>query len=285
MSLRVLNLKPMINKKIFLLLLGVFSSAVMNAQVVYFCNQPSMNGLPVDNATEFIFDANTAFLKVLLNNQKAFGVSHLIMNVFELQSDSFVSINENALAVNPNDIWTSTDYHFDHDGNYRFIFSDGKNELAKGDVKIDVNEDYYINSSDYWDSTSDSDYDYGYNDPTSTFYYIDSKVEFSLPGAFNSFESPTTTILISKGESTDVVCQVSNPKGLVTSKLLVDIYSGTKKDAYKHLIETKEIEVTDNPNSKTFTYSFSKKGDYMFSVYTADDIWINDGSVSIKYLH
>ena len=66
-------------------MLTAFSSFVLNAQVVYFCNQPSMNGLPVDNATEFIFDANTAFLKVLLNNQKAFGVSHLIMNVFELQ--------------------------------------------------------------------------------------------------------------------------------------------------------------------------------------------------------
>lgn len=264
---------------VFVILMLVMISEVSKSQVVYFCNQPPVNGLPVDNASNFNFETTSGFLKVLINNQKPFDSNKLMMTVKELISDSFVTVKQNVFSVDNTLPWVAEDYQFDHDGDFRFTFSDGVKEIATGDVKVDVNEDYY--PSDY----GNDDFSDSYTDPTSTMYYIDSKVEASLPDEAGNFQYSNSTFLVNKGETLNLVFKVSNPKGLITDMLYVDVYSKKGKDSYGNFIETKEISMSDNPNEFSFNDTFNKKGEYTISVYTHDNVWINDCYISINYLH
>ena len=281
MVIKFVSMKSVFKKGMFVVCFAIVACGNIRSQVVYFCNQPDVNGLPVENASSFNFETNSGFLKVLLNNQKPFALTQLKLVVKELIQDSFIIVKQNVIQVNSNSNFTSLDYKIDHDGDYRFIFGDGLNEIAKGDVNVQVNEDYYPQTQYYED-----DYGSDESDPSNTFYYVDSKVEASIPSYSNTFDYGSDSFLMDKDQGLDLIFQVTNaPKDIVTDMLYVDIYRKKGKDAYGDFIETKEVSIESGVQSTTFNYHFDKKGEYSVSVYTHDNVWINDSYFTIKFIH
>ncbi len=169
---------------------------------------------------------------------------------------------------------SSTDYKTDllwgEDGDYKLQIIENQIETASDYFSVDVNEDDLLNNS--WSD----DYNQ-YNDPSNTFYYIDSKVEF-----YNKLSDTSNFYLSTEQEFSvgNVTVYVTNNKPIITDELKVSVYleDGKKED----LIEEKSIPIISGVLNVSFQYYFGNKGTYLVSVYTKDDIWINDGTIKIK---
>jgi len=131
---------------------------------------------------------------------------------------------------------------------------------------------------------SDSDYSIDYDDPNSTFYYIDSKIKFCLD--LDSYQQPLdpgSSFNISKTKGSWIYVWVgNNGKKLATDQIIVDIYRKKGKD-YNDFVETVKYNITDTWPDTHFKYTFYKAGDYVFKMYTKNNVWIQDGYVTIGY--
>ncbi len=149
------------------------------------------------------------------------------------------------------------------------------------------NENNNTNNNDNSDTPkkdSDSDYNIDYDDPSSTFYFIDSKIKFCLDLDDNQEPlDPGTSYNVSKSKGSWIYVWVgNNGKKLATDQIVVDIYRKKGKD-YNDFVETVKYNITSTWPDTHFKYTFTKAGDYVFKMYTKDNVWIQDGYVTIGY--
>ena len=166
----------------------------------------------------------------------------------------------------------TTDIVWEQDGDYKLSVVGDQKEIVSDYYTINVNEEDALN-------TANSDEDYNqYNDPQNTFYYIDSKVEF-----YNEMNKNSEPVFNADNEFAigSVTVLVTNNKPIVANELKVSIYSEQGKKG-EELIEEKNIPMTSGVASVSFDYNFGNKGTYLVSVYTTNDVWINDGTIKIK---
>lgn len=115
-----------------------------------------------------------------------------------------------------------------------------------------------------------------------TYYYENSKIIFCEEVKNNEPVNASTSFIIPSTGGT-VTVQVNNGKALKTTQLIVDIY---KKPAggsdYTEFVETKRYDIESHWDRPYFSYTFSGTGEYKFSVYNADEVWINSATVTMK---
>lgn len=163
------------------------------------------------------------------------------------------------------------DINWKQDGDYKLSIMEGQKEISTNYYSVNVNEDDNLNISDLSD-------DYNkYNDPTNTFYYIDSKVEFYE--SVNEFNEPIN--LNSEFHLGNVSVLVSNNKPIIANELIVSVYK-LKGKSNQVKVDEKKIPFNSGDLSVSFNYYFGIKGSFLVSVYTNDDIWINDGNIKIN---
>ena len=67
-----------------------------------------------------------------------------------------------------------------------------------------------------------------------------------------------------------------------TSGVTLDIYKKKGGD-YDDFVETKNYTINPDKSAFYIEYTFYNAGDYKFKFYTDNSVWIQDGTVTIKY--
>ncbi len=113
-------------------------------------------------------------------------------------------------------------------------------------------------------------------------YYASSKIIFCEGVENNEPVNAATSFLIPSNGGI-VTIQVDNGKALKTTELILDVY---KKPAgsteYSEFVETKRYTIEATWNRPYFDYTFAGVGEYKFSVYNADEVWINSATITMK---
>ncbi len=269
-------------KKLFLLLGLAFISAsgiaqrgtnYSNAQVK-FCTDLDSKQYPQNPGSVFYISPKGSWVYVWLGNDRALNTTELKMDVYKKQGEEYSDFVESK-SYDITSTWEDTHfkYSFYKGGDYKVsIYNKEGTWIANGFVTIKVNVD----------TGNEEKKDDKYNDPSSTFYYMNSKVQFCLDLDDNQMpKKPGTSYIISKKGSW-IYVHVQNDKKLATSQLIVRVYKKKGKD-YKELIETKYYDIKPEWEDTHFKYTFYKSGDYKVSVSSKDDVWINSGYVKISY--
>lgn len=119
------------------------------------------------------------------------------------------------------------------------------------------------------------------NDPSTAFYYQNSKIRFServLPDGSLQNE----TVLFYIGEKGGyVTVTVESPQALATEQLLVYIYK-KRADAFTSLVSTKSFNTLKDWKVTDFKLFFTDAGEYNVKVYSKANVFINEAIVRIK---
>jgi hypothetical protein len=244
-----------------------------NAQVK-FCTELDTKQYPENPGSVFYINPDGSWVYVWVGNDRALNTSGLKMDVYRKQDGEYSEFVETK-NYDITSTWEDTHfkYSFYKGGDYKVsVYNKEGTWIANGFVTIKVNED----------TGKDKPKDDKYNDPSSTFYYMNSKVQFCLDLDNNEMPiNPGTSYIISKKGSW-IYVHVQNDKKLATSQLIVRVYKKKGKD-YKELVATKYYDIKPEWEDTHFKYTFYKAGDYKVSVSSKDDVWINSGYVKISY--
>lgn len=115
-----------------------------------------------------------------------------------------------------------------------------------------------------------------------TYYYDQSKIVFCEEVKNNEPVNPSASFIIPSTGGT-ITVQVDNGKAMKTTQMIVDIYKKpTGGSDYTEFVETKRYDIETHWDRPYFSYAFTSPGDYKFSVYNADEVWINSATVIMK---
>lgn len=243
---------------------------------VIFCEDVDASNNPHNEATSFTIPATGGYLTIYVDNaDKPFNITDLTVNIYKKGSGSDYDdlVDTKYYTISKTNTATFFEYTFYSKGDYMVEVNSGSGTW--------INTGYVTINMDGDNSSSSSGYDY--NDPNSTFYFIDSKVQFCTDvDSHGKAIDPGSTYYIDKSSGSYVYCAVENPKPFSTDQLTVKIYKKKGKD-YDELYDTKYYTISSDETDIYFKYSFYEAGDYQFKVYTKADVWVNDGYVTIKY--
>lgn len=268
-------------KKLFLLLGFALISATLTAQrgsqynnaQVKFCTDLDSKQYPQNPGSLFYISPQGSWVYVWVGNDRSLNTGGLKMDVYKKSGDDYTEfIESKSYDITPSWEDTHFKYSFYKEGDYKVsIFNKEGTWIANGFVTIKVSEDLGNKNNDD-----------KYNDPNSTFYYINSKVQFCVDLDDNQMPvKPGTSYIISKKGSW-IYVHVQNDKPLATNQLIVRVYKKKGKD-YKELTATKYYDIKPEWEDTHFKYTFYKSGDYKVSVSSRNDVWINSGYVKISY--
>lgn len=243
---------------------------------VKFCTDLDGNQLPKNPGEVFYISPTGSWIYIWIGNDKKLATTQLIVDIYKKKNgeyDEFVETKYYDITSTWED--THFKYTFYNTGDYKIsVYTKENVWINSGYVTIKSNSENSSNSSTKTDDK--------YNDPSSTFYYMNSKVQFCLNLDANQFPiNPGSSYNISKDGSW-IYVHVQNDKKLATSQLIVDIYKKKGND-YTEFVETKYYDITPTWSDTHFKYTFYKAGDYKISVYTKENTWINSGYVTINY--
>ncbi len=242
---------------------------------VKFCTDLDSEQYPQNPGETFYISPSGSWVYVWIGNDKKLATSELTVDVYRKKGNDYSEFVESKhYDITP----TWEDTHF----KYSFY--------TPGDYKVSIytkdnvwmNSGYVTIKSDNSDNNTSNTSDNKYNDPTNTFYYTNSKVQFCLDLDANQFPIDPGSVYNISPSGSWVYIHVQNDKKLATSQLTVDVYR-KKGDDYTEFVETKYYDITPTWSDTHFKYTFYKAGDYKVSIYTKEGVWINSGYVTIKY--
>jgi len=212
------------------------------------------------------------FVYVQVNNYgEALKTTEFIVDVYKKAGDSYSDFVETkTFTVSENNSATHFKYFPPSAGDYRMSV------YTKNSVWInDGYATFFLKGSGSTTKTTKTS-----SDPSS--YYAKSKINFTNDET-KVLESASYTTEFSIGKEGGFIYVIVDnyPDKLKTDQIIVDVWK-KKGSKYENKIETKKYNITDTLDYTFFKYSFFDPGDYRFSVYTKDEVWINSGDVTIK---
>lgn len=191
--------------------------------------------------------------------------------VISKKKESIYQITNRMKLEKLSQISYTSDLIWHEDGDYKLTVIDGLKEVISEYFTVDVNE----NGS--YDTDLSGNNSNEYNDPNNTFYYINSKVDFC-----KSMSATNEPIDLSNEFTTgNVVVFLTNDKPVITTEFKVSVIR-IKGKHKQELLEKKYYPVNSGEKTVSFNYYFGNKGYYLISVFTSNDVWINDGYIKIK---
>ncbi len=247
------------------------SSDIYKSSKVIFCEDVDDSGNPKVEATTFNIESGGGNVTIYVDNGSTqMQTTGLIVDIYKKGSsdkyDQFIETKN--FTIKSTLVATYFEYFFTEAGDYV--------------VHVYNSEEKWINDGYVTINNKSGGLNIDYNDPTSTFYYIDAKVNFCTElDDLNSCKNSDDVFYISKSGSY-VYVWVGMDKAMKTTDLTLDIYKKKGGD-YTDFVETKSYTI--NPDKKAFyiEYTFYNSGDYKFKFYTGNSVWIQDGTVTIKY--
>lgn len=246
------------------------SSDIYSGSKVTFCESVDDAGNPVTVASVFNIESGGGNVTVYVDNGSTqMQTTGLIVDIYKKGSsdkyDQFIETKN--FTIKSTLVATYFDYFFASAGDYV--------------VHVYNSEEKWINDG-YITIKNKSGLNIDYNDPSSTFYYIDAKVNFCTElDNLNSCSNSGDEFNISKSGSY-VYVRVGQDKALKTSGITLDIYKKKGGD-YDDFVETKTYTINPDKSAFYIEYTFYNAGDYKFKFYSDSSVWIQDGTVTIKY--
>ncbi len=247
------------------------TSDIYAGSKVTFCESVDDAGYPVTVSSVFNIESGGGNVTVYVDNGSTqIQSTGLIVDIYKKGSsdkyDQFIETKN--YTIKSSLVATYFDYFFATAGEYV--------------VHVYNGEEKWINDGYITINNKSGSLDIDYNDPSSTFYYIDSKVEFCTElDNLNSCSNAGSVFNISKSGSY-VYVWVGQDKALKTSGVTLDIYKKKGGD-YDDFVETKNYTINPDKSAFYIEYTFYNAGDYKFKFSTDNSVWIQDGTVTIKY--
>jgi hypothetical protein len=243
---------------------------------VKFCTELTETQTPENPGETFYISPSGSRIYIWIGNDKKLATDQLVVTIHKKVGSEYSQLVETKY-YDITSTWEDTHfkYTFYNTGDYKIsIYTKDDVWINSGYVSIKSDSD---NTSDNTKKNTENT-----NDPSSTFYYSKSKVQFCVDLDDNQQPlNPGTVYNIGKDDSW-IYVHVQNDKSLATDQLIVDIYKKKGND-YSEFVETKKYDITPSREDTHFKYTFYKNGNYKISVYSKDNVWINSGYVEINY--
>ncbi|MFN3403790.1 MAG: hypothetical protein ACK40G_06820 [Cytophagaceae bacterium] len=234
----------------------VVAGNICLGQKVYLCEKFTENGEPVKPANVWTINQSGGVVSILFQNgDKIIPTDKLNILIDKYDNDTYVPFDVKAISFDADKNWTSMNYRFHSEGNYRITFTDNKNNvLAKEfcDIKLSSAK---ANESEMTGSVVNVN------------YYSGTKISFARvdQGSSEGFKGYRSFGMNGK-KGTVVLVKVDCDKDLAADQLL--IYIDKKVGEGKYVAhETKIIDVEPGSRSVTFKHKFFIPGSYKVLVY------------------
>lgn len=173
------------------------------------------------------------------------------------------------------------DVLFNRSGIYRYALRDATTLLDSGEIEIEVNE----NATQVFENIDSYETVYEelppQENPEDPMYYIASQVSFSdrVDEAGNAVTTSDVFIIERTGSSINVIVQ--NAKPLATDAIVMDVYKFRGKR--QKFFESRQFDIDPENSTVSIPYTFYDEGTYVFKVFSGSDVWIENGTITVKY--
>ena len=246
---------------------------IYSGSKVVFCEDVDDLGYPKNESTVFNITGSGGNVTVYVDNGTTqLGVTDIKAKFYKKGSsgeyDQYIETKD--YTIKSTLVATYFDYFFSSAGDYV--------------VDVYTGDDVWINSGYVTIKNSDNTgLNIDYDDPNSTFYFMDSKVVVCTDLDYlNNCSNAGDEFYINKSNGSYVYIHVSNTKPFKTDGLTLKVYRKKGSD-YDDLYETKYYTIDPEGKATYIKYTFYTAGDYKLKVYTDDSVWVNDALVTIKY--
>ncbi len=250
-----------------ILLILVFTATFISAQQVYFVHSYTEDGEPIGAKNEWDIKPWGSFVYVLLDvEDKDLKGNVVYMFVDKMTDGEYKAFDSKAINIKYNPKWVVYNYKFTQTGEYDVYFVTTDQERFAGE-KVTIK------------------YEESFTRPrqtTSRTYYDNCKITFCKKvlvggdplGVINS---------ISLSNTSSVFILINNYNALNTSKLLVDVWKKRNRMfEYDEFVESKKYRINPDWPDAFFKYTFSKPGEYKFSIYNENEVGIQTGYFTVS---
>lgn len=257
-------------QKFLLIILLVITASITKAQSLVMCESYDEQGIGTGLYTSWDIPADGGFVYLLYKQNGTMNPSALwyLYIDYDWYSNGQLSAYE-TLTLTPErgKNWIVYDYKFKDPGSYRaYIMQDGV-EMASVSFTIQYQEGVT--------PTSTTDNTIKVKD---TYYYEDSEVTFcSSVGTDGNAVNPSSSLVLTGSSIETTVLVDNNYKAFETSKVFVDVYKDAAADPY----DSFTIDIQPDWDYMHFKMTFAAPGTYYVDLYTADDIFINTGTIEV----
>lgn len=238
---------------------------------IYFCEDYTPTGEPKGQSSRWSITPTAGNVYILYQNDYVnISTSKIYFFIDLLTDGEYKEFDTKSVTPDKYKSYVIYDYKFSKAGEYRVIVYDGlMNKLCTEYVTITMKSETTTTTT----TTQTNKY--------TTSYYSGATVTFCLDvDSEGNAITPSTVFNINEESGSYIYILLNSAKALKTTELIVDIWKG---DSYTDFVETKRISVEDNWEFAYFKYTFYKKGNYKFSVFTKDETFIQAGYVTINY--
>jgi hypothetical protein len=273
----------------------------LSAQKLYFCKGYSETGEPKGVSEDWAFDGKGTEVTFLYNNGRTtFSFASLF---FLVENTATKSSDKVELKVAQNRNWDAMKYTFKEAGYYSVsVFGNDNKLLAKSLVKIGtpktketvkeevkkeavskevVNVEQKKSIEKVIVAEVKVEQQQESKEVKEVLYYDDLKVIFCDQIKEGEIVNEKTNYKMSDlGAYVEIVLQ--SPKVLNTGTITVDIWKKEKEsNSYSEHVDELEVKLDSKSKQVNFHRSFFKAGDYKFSFFNDNSVWMTTGYISV----
>lgn len=250
-----------------------FSSQALIAQRIYPCSDVTSSGEPDGVGYEWNISSDGGYVYLLFKNDRTI-YDDVVYFFIDIMNDGvYEEFDTKSIKPDRGNDYAVLDFKFTKAGEYKI-------QVINADYETVATEYVTIN----WKSTSGrNNNDYGNNNKTKidADYYANSEIIACEEVESNTPIGVGTNFRLSKNEGT-VIFQVKNGKPIESEGLVVKIYKrGRGSSDYDEYVTTKSYEIKTTWDKPYFSYKFDDIGEYKLAIYNEEDVWINNGYVTI----
>jgi hypothetical protein len=270
-----------------------------SAQKLYFCKSYSETGEPKGVAEDWAFDGKGTEVTLLYNNGKTtFNFASLF---FVIENTATKKADKIEFKVAQNRNWDAMKYTFKEVGYYGVSVFGNDNkllakslikigetkakEVVKAEVKTEAVSKEVINVEEKKTESKEVvaelkvEQQQESKEVKEVLYYDELKVVFCEQMKEGKPLNEKTVFKMSDlGAYVEVVLQ--NSKALNTSAITVDIWK-KDGDSYGEHVDEQELKLDSKSKQVNFHRSFFKPGDYKFSFFNDNGVWMTTGYVTV----
>lgn len=253
-----------------------FSSQALMAQRIYPCGDVTDSGDPKDIGYEWNITADGGYVYLLFKNNKTIYDDVVYFFIDIMNSGKYEEFDTKSVKPESGDDYALLDYKFTKAGEYKI-------QIINADYETVATEYLTINMKGGSSGSNNNSGNYNDDDDEEidSDYYANSEVIACTDVESNTPINVGTVFSLSKNEGT-VIFQVKNGKALKTEGLKVKIYrKGRGSSDYDEYVTTKNYDIKVTWDKPYFSYQFTETGEYKLAIYSEEDVWINNGYVSI----
>jgi len=249
-------------------LLMTWMVGTATAQSIVLCESYDTNGNATGIYNTWDINADGGYVYIVYKQPNTFtpGTWYLYMDYDWNKTGVLTAYETISLDPERGKNWLVYDYKFKDVGKYRaYIMKDG---VEQASVNFEIQ---YADGVTPASTTTSSTID--------TYYYEDSFVEFCSSVDSNGRSvNPVTSYTLPSGGIVETVVLLDNDfKEFKTTKIWVDIYKDNAEEPY----DTFSVDVQESWDYCWFKVKFTAPGTYYVDLYTADDIFINTGTITV----